>query len=126
MRNFPVLKMAGALAAVGALALGPAAFAQDDDDITIRAPYVHVSHDRSGLGDEAHVQASIPISDLDLRSDYDLDVLHQRIADSAHEVCDIAYDALRGASATTDAECVRGAIRSTRGQVRYFVERARG
>ena len=125
MRNFRLLTMTGAFAAMSVLAFGAVAYAQDDD-ITIRAPSVHVSRDRSGFGDVATVEAAIPISDLDLRSDADLDVLDQRIADSAVQVCDIAYDALRGASQTSDAECIRGAIRSTRGQVRYYVERARG
>jgi UrcA family protein len=111
------------LAGVGACAMlvAPTAFAKDNDDIVVNAPYT-VHHGRDGR--EVRVSRVVSTSDLDLRYDSDVQVLHQRISATARIACDEAEDVMPF-SATTDRECVRNAVHGARSKVRAVIEAAR-
>lgn len=126
MKHLRSFAAAGLFVALGALSFGAPAFAQDDDDIVVTAPYsVHVERDRAGYGRTVTVSEEVSAQGLDLRYDSDVDELQSRIAYTAHEVCDRASDYLDGPSDTTDHECVRDAIRGAQPQARYLIRRAR-
>lgn len=117
-----------AAAAFAGLAFMTAPAMADNDDIIV-SPRVH--HERIGRGPLGNRVERVSISDvvsardLDLRSDYDVDVLHDRVHYTAVSLCDELDRELRGLSETSDRQCVRDAVHDARPQVEAMVDRAR-
>ncbi|HWA01595.1 MAG TPA: UrcA family protein [Caulobacterales bacterium] len=123
MKAIHSLAAASVLAAMSGLGFAASASAQDyEDEIVVPAPY-EVHHRQHG--NLVSVSARLSTRDLDLRDDNDVALLHQRIRDTAWDVCARALEALDGVSATTDRECVRRAVLDARPQERYLIDRAR-
>lgn len=120
--RLPILTLSAAL---GALALlGAPALAQkyDADAIVVTPPvYSNGVYGRHG-GERAEVIVSL--RDLDLRSDYDVAILNERIRDGARLACDALDDAVR--SGVNERECRLDAQQNAMREARAIINYARG
>jgi UrcA family protein len=125
MRSFATT-LAVTFGAIACLAISPAA-AQDEESVTVTAPYaVHRENRRFGAGESVSVTHRVSSRGLDLRYAGDADEFNRRITYNAHVACEQAEELLRPAhSSTTDAQCVRNALRDARPQFEAAIERAR-
>jgi UrcA family protein len=125
----PLLARSACLALAVAFTAGalPAAAAPGDEEITVVAPYtIKRERSRSGVVEETvSVSRAVRTRDLDLRYDSDVRVLRDRIEIAARLACDEADSLLQYASYTSDAACVREAIRDAAPQTRALIQRAR-
>jgi UrcA family protein len=95
-----------------------------EDEIVVTAPYT-IYRDRDRNGEVVRVSRVVASRDLDLRYASHADELRRRISDNARIACEQAERALRGASQTSDRECVRKAVRAAEPQFVAAVERSR-
>ncbi len=100
-----------------------------EDDIIVVAPHErYITRDRnavSGRSEEVTVQQVVYSNDLDLRRDYDVELLRERIRQTAIEACDVAERG-ENLSLTTDRECVREAMRDAMAQAESLISYKRG
>lgn len=109
--------------AVAGFALATPAAAQDENEIVVR-PYI-TEHTSRSQGRVYRGQTTVTTRGLDLRYDADVEALQDRVSYTARVLCEDIEDAMRGASGTSDRQCVRGAVRGAQPQVREAVYRAR-
>lgn len=131
----PALLIAASAIALSTLAVP--AFAQKydgqyyyDDEITVVAPEIfreRVGRSNSGIPiEELTAQRVVDTSDLNLRRDADVRELYRRVEYSAREACGEVARASRGASTTTQRECVREATRDAMAEADAMIYARRG
>lgn len=101
----------------------------EDEAIIVTPPERYITRDRTASGARIEVitvQQVVHSNDLDLRSDYDVDLLRERIRQTAIDACNLAERDSAGVSLTTDRECVREATQDAMAQADTLIAYKRG
>jgi UrcA family protein len=121
-----------ALSALALLAAPAVAQKYYDDEIVVTPPVYSEGTYSRGSGPNERVSAQVIVStrDLNLRSDYDVAILQERISDGARLACEQAEEQIRstGGNPGVDqpAQCYRDTRLNALREARAMVDYARG